>query len=424
MTSNQIYSRRKTCRLCDSPSLELVLPINASPIADAFVPASELDQPQPLIPLDLYQCQSCGHVQNLDIVNPEFLFRDYLFTTSSSAGLVEHFRRYAHDVTGEFGIAPGSLVVEIGSNDGTLLKFFQDAGMKVVGVDPAREIAQQATDAGLPTFPEYFDSNLAAQIKKQYGPAKLVVANNVYAHADQLGDLTDGIASLLDGDGIFVFEVSYLMDIIDKFVFDTVYHEHLSYHSVKPFVQFFDAHGLHLFDIQRITTKGGSMRGFVQKKGGPQSERPIVKQMIAEEDRRQLHTPQIFKDYETQINQRKRALLEFLESAYEQNLRVVGYGASTTAMTLMYHFELTDILEFLIDDNSKKHGLYSPGCHLEVKPSSALYDIRPDVVVILAWQYADPIISKHAEFLANGGRFVIPLQELRIVSGNLCSGVF
>lgn len=401
--------------MCDSSKLTLVLPINASPIADAFVSAAQLTQMQPLVPLDLYQCQSCGHVQNLDIVNPELLFRDYIFTTSSSAGLVSHFRSYAADVVKEFAIAPGSLVAEIGSNDGTLLKFFRDAGMRVVGVDPARDIAKQATDEGIPTIPEYFDVALSASIEKQHGKAKLIVANNVYAHADQLGGLTDGIANLLDIDGVFVFEVSYLMDIIDKFVFDTVYHEHLSYHSVKPFVQFFAAHGLHLFDVQTIGTKGGSMRGFVQKAGGPQAERPVVKQMILEEDRRGLHTPQIFKDYETKILARKTALLDYMEQAKQKGLKVAAYGASTTVTTLMYHFELTDKLAYLIDDNTKKHGMYSPGCHLEVKPSSVLYgDDRPDVVVILAWQYAQPIMTKNAAFLESGGCFVVPLPDLKI----------
>ena len=412
-----IVSRRTTCRLCGSLDLSLVLPIKASPIADAFVSADKRDREQPLVPLDLYQCAACGHVQNLDIVDPELLFRDYIFTTSSSAGLVEHFRKYAHDVVKAFGAPTGGLVVEIGSNDGTLLRFFRDAGLRVLGVDPARSIAEEATKSGIPTIPEYFDSRLAMAIKSEHGLAKLIVANNVYAHVDQLGDLTDGIATLLDEDGVFVFEVSYLLDIIDKFVFDTVYHEHLSYHSIKPFVQFFAAHGLHLFDIQSIPTKGGSMRGFVQKSGGPRQEQAIVAEMIRNEAARGLHEPEIFATYERKIQARKQDLLGFLRIAHEQGLRIVGYGASTTVTTLMYHFDLTDKLAYLVDDNVKKHGMFSPGCHLEVKPSATLYEDRPDIVVILAWQYAEPIIAKHARFIEAGGRFVIPLPELKVVAG-------
>jgi hypothetical protein len=412
--ANYVF-RRNSCRLCDSGDFVLVMPIKPSPIADAFVGPDKKDEEQPLIPLDLYQCQSCGHVQNLDIVNPDLLFRDYIFCTSGSAGLVKHFRHYAEDVTKSFNIALNSLVLEVGSNDGTLLRFFKEKGMRVQGIDPALDIARKATESGIPTVADFFTSKLARTIHQDQGPAKLVVANNVYAHTDQLADVTKGIAAMLDQDGVFIFEVSYLLDMVDNFVFDTVYHEHLSYHSIDPFTRFFFKHGLHLFDIERNQSKGGSFRGFVQKAGGPQVERPIIKEMIEEENRRGLHRPKIFKDYEQKILARKEAVLEFVAGVRKQGKSVVGYGASTTVATLMYHYELFDKLDYLIDDNSKKHGLYSPGCHLEVKPSSVLYDEKPDVVVVLAWQYANPITSKHERYVDNGGRFVIPLPELKVI---------
>ncbi len=410
-----LVSRRISCRLCDGGDLSLVMPMRPSPIGDAFVGADRKHQPQPLLPLDLYQCQTCGHVQNLDVVNPDVLFREYIFLTSSSTGLVEHFRRYAADVVEAFALALGSLVVEIGSNDGTLLQFFKDKGLRVLGVDPARDIAQKAAESGIPTIPDFFTSVLAARIRQEYGQAKLVVANNVYAHADQLADLTRGITSLLDHDGVFVFEVSYLLDIVDKFLFDTVYHEHLSYHAIDPLARFFASHGLHLFDVQRVATKGGSFRGFAQRVNGPRTEQPVIQAMVSEERRRGLGRPEIFREYERKILARKAALLEFVDGARTQGRSVVAYGASTTVTTLMYHFELTDKLAFLVDDNPMKHGLYSPGCHLEVKPSSVLYDAPPDVVIVLAWQYAEPIISKHARYLERGGQFVVPLPDLRVI---------
>lgn len=396
----------------------LAMPIKASPIADAFVSADKVNVAQPLIPLDLYQCQDCGHVQNLDIVNPDLLFRDYIFSTSNSTNLVEHFKKYADDVSRDFQLTEGALVVEIGSNDGTLLRYFKNKGMRVQGIDPALEIARAASGSGITTIADFFTSELSREIRKEQGPAKLIVANNVYAHADQLADLTDGIASLLEHDGVFVFEVSYLLDIIDKFVFDTVYHEHLSYHSIDPFTRFFKAHGLHLFDVQKISTKGGSFRGFVQKLGAAQVERPIIAEMIKEETRRGLHELEIFRNYEREILLRKDALLAYIAEVRAQGKSVVGYGASTTVTTLMYHFELFEKLDYLIDDNTKKHGLYSPGCHLEVKPSTALYQEKPDVVIVLAWQYFQPIVTKHARFIENGGRFVVPLIDLKIIDGN------
>jgi SAM-dependent methyltransferase len=410
-----ISKRRTICRLCNSDDLVLVLPIRPSPIADAFVSEENKNIVQPLISLDLYQCQCCGHVQNLDIVNPDLLFREYIFTTSSSAGLVEHFKKYAEDVVKDFDIQPKSLVVEIGSNDGTLLKFMKGHELEVLGVDPAIEIAAQATASGVRTIPDFFTDELALKIKSEHGPAKLFVANNVFAHADNLASITKGIATLLDDDGIFVFEVSYLLDIVDKFLFDTVYHEHLSYHSIEPFTKFFSRHGLHLFNVQRILSKGGSMRGFVQKVNGAHKEQPVIQAMIAEEVSRGLHKPKIFHDYETQIIARKQTLLDVVNNALASGKKVVAYGASTTVTTLMYHFELEDKLEYLIDDNPKKHGMFSPGCHLEVKPSSILYDSPPDMVIVLAWQYANPIISKHDQFVENGGTFVIPLTALKVI---------
>lgn len=412
---NNFATRRKNCRLCHSEKLILVMPIKPSPIADAFVGSDKKNQAQPLIPLDLYQCQSCGHVQNLDIVNPDLLFRDYLFSTSNSIGLVDHFRQYADDVKKEFNFPPNSLVLEIGSNDGTLLRFFKEGGMRVQGIDPAIDIARLANESGIPTIPDFFSLKLAVKIHEEQGSARLIVANNVYAHADQLADITEGIAQALDRDGIFIFEVSYLLDIIDRFVFDTVYHEHLSYHSIYPLTKFFAAHGLHLFDVKRIGTKGGSFRGYVQKTGGVHEELPVVKEMIEDEARRGLHGPEIFSEYEQKILMRKDAILQYIREMRNQGKTVVGYGASTTVTTLMYHFELSDKLDYLIDDNAKKHGLYSPGCHLEVKPSSALYDEKPDVVIILAWQYANLILEKHARYMNAGGEFVIPLPDLKII---------
>lgn len=419
--SNTLVTKRNCCRLCDSKDLMLILPMKPSPIADAFVPYDQKDKAQPLIPLDLYQCQQCGHAQNIDIVNPEVLFRDYIFTTSSSAGLVKHFQHYAAEVANKFGFAKGSLVVEIGSNDGTLLRFFKDLGMRVLGIDPAREIARNATQSGVRTLPEFFSSELAKQIRNEQGTAKLIVANNVYAHCDELADITEGIATLLDNDGVFIFEVSYLLDIIDNFVFDTIYHEHLSYHSIAPLVQFFQRHGLELFDVEKVSTKGGSMRCFVQRLNGPRQISPIVDRMMTEEMQRGLHHPKIFRQYEMQIKQRKEALNGYLTNALDQGKKIVGYGASTTVTTLMYQFELEHKLSYLIDDNVKKHRMLSPGCHLEVKPGSVLYETPPDVVIILAWQYAKPILQKHARFVEENGIFVVPLPELSIIETANCS---
>lgn len=414
MTEN--LRRRDHCRLCDGTKLELALPIKPSPIADAYIPASRLGRPQELYPLDLYLCGDCGHIQNIDIVNPEVLFRDYLFTTSSSAGLIAHFKQYAADVVSGFSVKPGSLVVEIGSNDGSLLRFFKDQGMKVLGIDPARDIAKRATESGVETLPEFFTAALAAKIRKDYGPAAVFTANNVFAHADDLADIVRGIRNVLADDGVFVFEVSYLIDIVDNYVFDTVYHEHVSYHSIEPLARFFERLGMQLIDVQRVASKGGSIRGFAQRR--PEGRRPVtpvVGQMIETERRRGFNKLTVYQDYAQRITERRDALNRFLDEQIRAGKVIAGYGASTTTTTLMWDFGLTRKLSFILDDNPAKHGLYSPACHIPVMPSEELYVKNPDFVVVLAWQYATQIIRRHQKYLQEGGCFVVPLSELRIV---------
>jgi hypothetical protein len=393
----------------------MVLPIKPSPIADAYIKASELGKAQATYPLDLYLCRTCGHVQNVDVVNPDLLFRDYLFVTSSSQGLVEHYRSYAEDVMQLFQPPADSLVVEIGSNDGSLLRFFKNHGMRVLGVDPARDIAREATEAGLPTLPEYFDSNLAGSIVGEHGPAIVVTANNVFAHADDIGEIAIGIRNLLADEGVFVFEASYLVDIVDRFLFDTVYHEHVSYHSIGPLALFFRRLGLELFAVQRISSKGGSIRGFVQRADtGRRPVQPAVRELIEMETERGFSQPGLYRDYAARIADRKNRLLECVDAALARGRMVAGYGASTTTTTLMWHFDLTRRLAFVADDNPRKCGLYCPGSHVPVVPSEELYVRRPDDVVILAWNYAGPIMKRHERFVAEGGRFIVPLPETAI----------
>jgi hypothetical protein len=380
------------------------------------VSAARLGQAQDVYPLDLYLCRDCGHVQNLDVVNPEVLFRDYLFTTASSGGLVEHFRKYATDALSGVKVQSGSLVVEIGSNDGSLLRFFKAQGMRVLGIDPAREIARRATESGIETIPEFFGSKLAGQIRSDYGRASVCCANNVFAHADDLADIVHGIRDVLADDGVFIFEVSYLLDVVDNFLFDTIYHEHVSYHSIAPLATFFQRMGMQLIDVQRIASKGGSIRGFAQRvPEGKRPKQPVVGALIEIERNRGLDQLPLYQDYVNRIDQRKVALNAYLDREIAHGKMVAGYGASTTTTTLMWHFELTRKLAFVADDNPVKYGLYCPACHVPVVPSDELYVRRPDDVVILAWQYAAPIIKKHDRFIREGGKFVVPLKELQVL---------
>ena len=405
-------SRRNTCRLCEASELELVLKLTPTPIVDAYFSEKRT---QEIYPLDVFLCRHCGHVQLLDVINPEILFGNYTYVTSGSPGLVEHFRHYADDIL-RFASAPSnSLVVEIGSNDGTLLKFFKEQGMNVLGIDPARKIAEKANEAGLTTLPNFFTSDLAQKVRREHGPATLVCANNAFAHSDNLSDIVDGVRHLLAQDGIFVFEASYLLDTIEKMVFDFICNEHLSYHSVKPLDKFLKKHGLELIEVIPIATHGGSIRGLAQPLGGPRSASPTIGKMIDLETKLGLDRPGVFKEYANKIESVKNQFLSTMSKLTAQGKMIAGYGASATSTVLIYHFNLGNILSFLVDDNSSKLNLFSPGYHIPVLSSNALYERKPDYVVVLAWRFAEMIREKHNRYLKKGGHFIIPLPTVQFV---------
>ena len=415
--STPAVRRREDCRLCGSRQLQRVISLEATPPANEFVTAKERGLLQDRFPLDVHLCGGCGHVQLLDIVDPERLFRQYVYVSSTSPMFVDHFRRYAQAMLDMMHLPNGSLVMEIGSNDGTLLRCFQEAGMRVLGIDPARGIAEAATRGGIETLPEFFDLALAKRLRAERGAASLVLANNVFAHADDLHTIADGVAHLLEPDGLFVFEVSYLLDVFEKTLFDTIYHEHLSYHTVKPLGPFFTRHGLELVDAIRVDSHGGSLRGIVNKTGGRWPRQARVSELIALEQHLGLHGPEAFRTMFENIQRRKTELTELLGRLKREGKKIAGFGAPAKATTLMFHFGLgPETLDYVIDDSPLKQGRYTPGHHIPVVGSSALYEpaTRPDYAVILAWNFAEPIIAKHRRFLDAGGHFIIPLPAVQV----------
>ncbi|KQZ01907.1 D-mycarose 3-C-methyltransferase [Pseudolabrys sp. Root1462] len=408
---------RDTCRLCGSRSLELVLPILPSAIGDAFVPSSRLDEKQGTYSLETYLCLDCGHLQNIDTVNPDILFREYTYRTSVSLGLVEHFRKYAANVVENVQAPKGSLVVEIGSNDGSLLKAFKSHGMRVVGIDPARAIAETATAEGIPTIPEFFSTAIAERVVAEHGRATVFCANNVFAHIDDMADIVAGIRKVLADDGVFVFEVSYIFDMIDNMVFDTIYHEHVSHHALLPLEKFFNRFDMTLFDVEKQRSKGGSIRGFAQTLStGKRTKSETLLALYEGEEKRQYRSPKVYRDFFDAIEARKVETLRIVDEVIAAGGVVAGYGASTTTTTLLYHFELEKRIKFIVDDNPIKQGMYSPGAHIPVLPSDVLKNMKPALVVILAWIYFEPIIKRNQSYLDQGGKFLVPLPEVNVVS--------
>lgn len=411
-----IIHRRSDCRGCGSHDLELVLSLKPSPIGDAYVSPELANIPQPSYPIDLHMCKQCGLAQLLDIIDPEILYGEYIYVTTSSMGLTEHFNSYADSVVDRCKLDKGALVVDIGSNDGTLLKRFQEHGMCVLGVEPAAHIAAQATANGIKTIDKFFTLDLAKQIVAEHGHAKLVTANNVFANIDDLMSWVNAVKELLASDGVFVFESYYLADLIQNMVFDFIYHEHLSAFSVKPIQALFEQVGLELIAVQRVPTKGGSLRYFVQRiKAGPLANDGSVNEMRALEDSMKLYCKDTFSAFANKINVLKEDTRNFLIKAKNDGKTIAGFGASITGTTLLYHFEIGEFLDYLVDDNPSKQGRLSPGLHLPVFPASILYERKPDYVVVLAWRYAEPFIVKNRTYLELGGNFVIPVPEFKVV---------
>lgn len=406
------HYKARHCLLCGSPDLFLALPLAHSAVGNDYFPTA---QPQQEFAQNLHICRACGNAQIEDVVRPDILFRSYTYSTSSSLGLVEHFRAYAGEVAAAAGVEPGALVVDIGSNDGSLLKAFKALGHRVVGVDPAVEIARRATSEGVPTVPEFFTREVAASVKAAHGPAAVVTANNVFAHSDKLPDMADGIRDLLRPDGVFSFEVVYLLDILQGMLFDTVYHEHLFHHSVRSLDGFFRRHGLELIDVRRIPSKGGSIRGTVQPAGGPRPVSPAVGRMLDWERLTALHEPETWRAYARRIEDTADRFGAILDRARAAGKRVAGYGAAPAVTTLINHFRLAGRLDFLVDDNPVKQNTFSPGHHIPVYPSSALYEKGADVVAVLAWTYAQPIMARHQALAEKGGKFAIPLPLVQVV---------
>ena len=410
----KLVHRRNTCRACLSHDLKLIFNLKPTPIGDAYVTVENLDISQPSFPIDLFICNKCGLAQLTDVIDPKVLYGDYIYQTGSSSGLSEHFNAYATHVVERVKLTPNSLVVDIGSNDGTLLRSFKEIGMKVLGIEPASHIAGIATSSGIDSIPEFFSPALAEKIVQSRGNAKLITANNVFANIDDLISWVDGINILLAEDGVFVFESYYLSDLIENMVFDFIYHEHLSSFSVKPIKTLFENAGLKLVAVERVATKGGSLRYFVQRRGGPLKDDESVAKLLAHEETVGVYNPSTYIELSNKIDVLRKKTKNFLSKAKEDGKSIVGFGASITGTTLIYHYEIGKYLDFLVDDNVAKQGRFSPGLHLPVYSPEVINKLKPDYIVLLAWRFAEEIINKNIDYINNGGIFIIPNPEFRL----------
>jgi SAM-dependent methyltransferase len=404
-----------TCRLCGSDQISTVFHFTPTPPEDRFVSKEQLHVPQDVYPLDLALCEACGYVHLPYVLSPEISYPDYIYITKVTLGLRNHYQEYADEILAMIQPKNGSLVVDLGSNDGTMLDAFKKRGMKVLGVEPAKAISKAANDAGIPTIVEFFTDRVAEKIIRKHGKTSVVTANYMYANIDDLLTFTRNVAELLAEDGVFVVQTGYHPEQMKLKMFDYIYHEHFSYFTLKVLRYLFVRCGLELIDAQKTPAKGGSIRTVAQLAGGrrPVSER--VAEIIREEEVAEMEKKETYFEYSKAIDSVKNEISDLLHKLKAEGKRMVGYGASHSTTTLTYHFGLAPFMEYLVDDNPIKNGLYSPGYHLPVFPSQKLYQDKPDYVIVLAWQYREPIIAKNKQFSEQGGTFIVPLPEVRVI---------
>lgn len=406
------HYRRTTCCICGSADLREILKMPPVPVSPNTGRSSDADGPPMSIPLDVYFCPVCSHVQLVDILSPELQYTDYRYTTSISLGLAAHFRSlyaYAMDAVAP---QPGALVVEIGSNDGTVLSYFREGGMRVLGIDPAKSIAAAATERGIETIADFFTSSLSSAIRAQHGSASIVIANNVLANIDDPNEVVAGVTSLLADDGAFIFETQYGIDVFENNLIDTIYHEHISYFTVASCERLLERNGLSIQKVERIAIKGGSIRVTARKKTDGMIPDPGVAELLRRE--RDLGYDKVdrylaFADAASHQRARFAALIDDIVAGDGE---VAAFGASVGCVTLLHYLGLTGKVAFIVDDNPLVDVLRGPGYAIPVMPPSVLRERRPAAVVILAWRYAAPIMQKHAFYKDSGGRFLIPLPTI------------
>ena len=408
-----LFVSQQQCRSCEGANLREVLAFGPTPLADRLLTTPQPD-PQMSVPLTLVFCPDCTLLQILETVAADVLFdEDYPYFSSVSPSLLEHFRASALALIASQQLGPESQVIEAASNDGYMLKHFVQRGIPVLGIDPAGAPTEAARSQGIPTLQAFFTEPLAHQLRAQRPEgADLFLANNVLAHVADLNGFVRGIRTLLRPEGLAVIEVPYVVDLVDKCEFDTIYHQHLCTFSVTALDRLFSRHGLHLSDVQRTTIHGGSLRLFVKIQRG---QSPVVGQLINDEAHRGFGDLGTYLNFAARADQIRARLRDLLWSIRSKG-RIVGYGAAAKAATLLSYAGVDgQLIDYIVDKNAFKHGRFMGGNCLPIVPPARLLEDMPPYVLILAWNFAHEIMSEQRQYAARGGRFVVPIPEPKLV---------
>ncbi len=411
---HETYKLQK-CRICSGTKLYPFLSLGSMPPPNGFLEKDDLKKTEKIYPLGVCVCESCWLVQLTHVIPAEIMFKNYLYIPSTSETMRSHFQSLAKDIISSYKLPVNSHIIDIGSNDGTLLQFFKDQEMRVLGIDPASNLVQVARLKGIETEEGFFTGELAKKIAKEKGQADGITATNVIAHIHDLHDVCRGIKKLLKKTGVCIMEFPYLLDLLDKNEFDTIYHEHLSYFSLAPLFKLFEMNGFSIIAIKKIHVHGGSIRVTIVHTDSPHKQSGEVKEFLKQEQLRKITKRETYNDFARRVKTIKRDLKSYLQNLKKNGKRVVGYGASAKGNVLLNYCGIdAKLLDYIVDSIAYKQGRYTPGTHIPIYPESRLEKDMPDYALLLAWNFADEILRKQEMYREKGGQFIITIPYLRI----------
>jgi predicted TPR repeat methyltransferase len=406
-----------TCLVCHGTEVEMFLDLGCTSLANRFLTPEELagGTDEPRYPLRVGFCRGCGHVQLLDRVPPAEMFDDYLYVSAASDTLRAHFDDLSAALVARHRLAPGDLVIDIGSNDCSLLASFARFGVRTLGVDPARNLAAYAAALGIDRYTGYFGADTAEEIAERWGPAALITATNTFPHIPDLHGFLRGVDRCLAPGGAFVIEAHYLLDLLEQGAWDTVYHEHVSYWALGPLTRLVGRHGMEVVRAERLPIHHGQLRATVMRRGEGEPDASVAEQLERERAAR-LDRFDTYAAFARRVARARDELRSLLADLRAGGARIAGYGAPAKGNTLLGYLGLgPEVICYIADRSPLKQGRLTPGTHIPVVPPERLLEDRPDYVLLLAWNFEEEVLAQQAAYRAAGGRFIIPVPDVRVV---------